>query len=57
MFRNAKNESGDVQVMRGLTGRFVIALLAFAICGHLAVFTSNSLVSQNDQVMRGNSSG
>jgi hypothetical protein len=50
LFRNAKNESGGVKVMRVLTSRFIVALLGFAVCGHIAVVSSNSLIHQNDQL-------
>jgi len=50
MFRNAKNESGDLQVMRAVTGRFTVALLAFAACGLIALANSNSLIHHNDQL-------
>jgi hypothetical protein len=52
LFRNAMNESGDLQVMRALTGRFAVALLAFAVCGQLALLSSNSLIHSNDQLTR-----
>jgi hypothetical protein len=52
LFRHAKNESGDLQVMRALTGRFAVALLAFAVCGQLALVSSNSLIQHNDQLTR-----
>jgi hypothetical protein len=52
LFRNAKNESGDLQVMRVLTSRFAVALLAFAVCGQLALVSSNSLNHPNDQLTR-----
>jgi hypothetical protein len=52
LFRNAKNEDGDLQVMRALTSRFAVALLAFAVCGQLAFVSSNSLIHHNDQFTR-----
>ena len=57
MFRNASNESGDLQVMRGLVSRFVVALLAFAICGYIALVSSNSLIHHNDQLTRTDAPG
>ncbi len=48
MMRNANNGSGDPLVMRGITRRFMLALVAFAICGNLALYTSNSMISPND---------
>ena len=52
MMRNAKNERGDPQVLRAILGQFTLALLAFSICGNLAAFTSNSLISSNDRLSR-----
>lgn len=57
MFRNANNHRGDPQVMRRLLSRFVVALLAFAICGHIALISSDSLIRHNDQLPRIYSSG
>lgn len=48
IFRNANNESGDPQVMRRLLSRFVVALLAFAVCGHIALIASDSLIHPKD---------
>jgi hypothetical protein len=52
MFRHAKNERGDLQVMRALTSRFTVALLAFAASGHIALVSSDSLIHHDDQLMR-----
>ena len=52
MMRNAKNENGDPQVLRSIMGKFTLALLAFALCGNVAAFTSNSLISTNDRLSR-----
>ncbi len=57
MMRNANNESGDPQVIRGLMSQFALALLAFAICGNLAVYASDSLISPNDRLTRSAESG
>ena len=52
LFRNANNEGGDLQLMRALMGRFTVALLAFAVCGQIALVSSHSLIHRNDQLMR-----
>ena len=52
MMRNANNENGDLQVLRGIMRQFTLALLAFAICGNLAAVTSNSWISPNDGLFR-----
>ena len=57
LFRNADNERGDPKVIRALASRFVVALLAFAVCGHLALVSSNSLMHHNDQLTRNYASG
>jgi hypothetical protein len=49
MMRNANNKSGDPEVTRGLIFQFTFALLAFAICGNLAFYVSNSVISPNDR--------
>jgi len=51
-FRNANNESGDLQVMRALLIRVIVALLAFTVCGQIALLSSNSLIHSNDQLTR-----
>ena len=48
MMRNANNHSGDPHVLRGIVRQLTFALLAFAICGIVALLTSNSLISAND---------
>ena len=52
LFRNANNESGDHQVIRALVSRFTVALLAFTVCGQIALVSSNSLIHPNDQLTR-----
>jgi len=52
VFRNAGNLIGDPQLMRALLIGFIVALLAFAVSGHIALASSNSLVHSNDQLTR-----
>lgn len=49
MCLKANNERGYVDVARGLIKRFLVAFFATAICGLLAVATTDSLVTRNDQ--------
>ena len=51
-FRIVNNERGDLQMIRDLSTRFTLALLAFAVCGYIALASSNSLIHHNDQLMR-----
>ena len=50
VFRIANNEGWNLQVMHAINVRFLVALVAFAVCGHLAFANSNSLIHPNDQL-------
>ena len=52
VMRNANNESGDPHALRSLVGHVMLALLAFAICGSLALYASNSLIRADDLLAR-----
>ena len=56
-FRKMAKDREDVQSGRSYSKGFVVALIAFAACGHIALAESNSLIQRDDQLTKITTSG